>query len=152
MMIIICAFNFLAFTHVVPGCASETWNDFFFQSFGGFLSAVSQPVGESPMAEKLWTNTLLLSLPGVTSDGLYVSPGSLCSVHTGLGWEHCLLYLLMLIATITGCHPDFRTSAREGLCLAIATQRGIMTMKTAQIRGERYFTSGKEKKSGIKYL
>jgi len=53
----------------------------------------------------------------------------------------------MLIATMTGCHPDFSTSAREGLCLAIATQRGIMTMKTAQIRGERYFISGKEKKS-----
>lgn len=60
------------------------------------------------------------------------------------------VYLLMLIATMTGCHPDFRTSAREGLCLAIATQRGIMTMKTTQIRGERYFISGKEKKSRIK--
>lgn len=121
----------------------------FFQSFGGSLSAVLQPVGESPMAEKLWANNLLLSLP-VSLLMAWVSPGSLCSVHMGVGWEQCLLYLLMLMATITGCHPDFRTSAREGLCLAIATQRGIMTMKTAQIRGERYFTSGKEKKSWIK--
>lgn len=67
----------------------------------------------------------------------------------GLG-SSSSVYLLMLIATMTGCHPDFRTSAREGLCLAIATQRGIMTMKTAQIRGERYFTSGEAKKSWIK--
>lgn len=35
----------------------------FFQSFGGSLSAISQPVGEPPMSEKHWTNTLLLPLP-----------------------------------------------------------------------------------------
>lgn len=113
----------------------------FFQSFVSSLSAFSQPV-EIPFCFPFqfpflwlykWTQGLLVTRRHVWASGS-------CS----------LVYLLMLIATMTGCHPDFRTSAREGLCLAIATQSGIMTMKTAQIRGERYFTSGKEKKSWFK--
>lgn len=151
-MVIISLFGFLACTHLVHGCTSETSNDdLLFRVIWGLLTCYLTACWRATNGEAL--EKYLSPVPSsFTSDGFLNEHGvSLQRAYVCVwAWSSSSVYLLMLIATMTGCHPDFRTSAREGLCLAIATQRGIITMKTAQIRGERYFISGKEKKSWIK--
>lgn len=125
--------------------------DLHFQSFWGlficYLTAYCRPTKSWEALEKyLSAGPSSLAFDGFLKERVV----SLQRAHACGLRSSSSVYLLMLIATMTGCHPDFRTSAREGLCLAIATQRGIMTMKTTQIRGERYFISGKEKKFWIK--
>ncbi len=44
----------------------------------------------------------------------------------------------MDMATITGCHPERRTSLVWGFCRATTTHTGIRARKARHTRGDRY--------------
>lgn len=53
-------------------------------------------------------------------------------------------HLLMDMAKMTGCQPDFRTSLTDGERRAIMTHTGMRSRKQQQTTGGRYHMSGKK--------
>lgn len=64
-------------------------------------------------------------------------------IRTGAGSHFASrrTYLLIDIATITGCHPERRTSLVWGFCRATTAHSGIRARKTRHTSGGRYHTS-----------